>query len=1071
MATFKSLDAIILSLLDYIRIVQPDADTTPGTVFRDVAIDPTAQELSKLYVELRNIANLQSYSAASGSSLDRLAANFSAVRGAGSAASGVAVLTVASLDSDVSIPAGTSVTARNGVRFRTLASTSFAAANSGVYRANASRLRSGLDSAGIADQFALEVAVQAVSPGASGNIGKFSLTGQNISGISNITNTEPFSGGSNAESDATFRARILSIFAGSNIGTALGYINTLRADSRIIDVLAVEPGDPLMTRDGSQVSTSSSGDIILVEPGTGGKVDLYIQGSGLQTNVESYIHKDRSGRGDATSPLNNFVLGQRGISTALNFQQRRREAIRNGQLPLQPVTGFNSVTGSSSGANFIEKFVDSAGVTHGNYELLKDSGAFAGSNFGYDSLHWISNQIDLPDEVITKGIFNGQDATLFSDIREISDIHQNIAFRGESATLSSSDRSIINLQHTPVVTVDRVFNATTGERYTIANVNPDGGAENTSGAIKISGNSLPAPTDSIEVNYLWKQEYDRDVDYDNLSKISPFRTVQDSIDWGYSNRINLEKVTLTFSVSDGYRVVVTHPASRVLDVSTLQSEIVTNNSGKLTVGTTIINILDIKDSSGREVFNTKLANGSFTGSEITLPTDSSLENGQLATVRYNLIDQFSPDGYDLGTFTGNIIKLPLGIGLAPGTTLYASYVADLNTILPTTSLANLPAVVSANSFIVNGATVGSQPITNIFSQNTIVRNLRFAPSYLRINLQGIPSRGRLTIAGKSYTRIEDIVVVTQNGLTFDLKNSILNKMGLSSIPASGFVARVASVQRVTVTSDQQISSTDFTFDLLNYELLNNSYSNATAFINNSLSTTQFKLTDTELNLDNEFTTGQKLKIVYYYCDSSQIENITAGTAGIYYSKFKYASISSISVASGFTTTSGIISGNITITNANQPVSGTSYLTSYSYTAPKEGERITISYNYNKLITDATFAIENVRPITADVLIKQASPLIIDVALKFIPLPTFIQSVNNVQQALEEAITIFVTATGLNTTLDASDIINAAYQVAGVDRITLTKFNLSGKTGLRQTISAGRNEYIVAGAITVEPESR
>jgi hypothetical protein len=166
-----------------------------------------------------------------------------------------------------------------------------------------------------------------------------------------------------------------------------------------------------------------------------------------------------------------------------------------------------------------------------------------------------------------------------------------------------------------------------------------------------------------------------------------------------------------------------------------------------------------------------------------------------------------------------------------------------------------------------------------------------------------------------------------------------------------------------------------------------------------------------------------------------------------------------------------VSGNITITPMNQPISGAGYLATYSYTAPKEGERITVKYNYNKLITDATFSIERVRPITADVLIKQASPLEIDIGVQIVVSEGSATGAANVLQSVEETLTVFTTATGLNTTLDASDIVSAIYQVSGVDRVVITKFNLSGESGIVKSISADRNQYIIAGNISVVQDSR
>ena len=55
----------------------------------------------------------------------------------------------------------------------------------------------------------------------------------------------------------------------------------------------------------------------------------------------------------------------------------------------------------------------------GNFKLSKDTGDFGGSSFGFDKLKWISNEISLDNENITKGIFNGSDSLNFSNINSI----------------------------------------------------------------------------------------------------------------------------------------------------------------------------------------------------------------------------------------------------------------------------------------------------------------------------------------------------------------------------------------------------------------------------------------------------------------------------------------------------------------------------------------------------------------------------------------------------------------------------------------------------------------------------
>ena len=66
----------ILSLIDFFKLAQPDADTKPGTVIRDLFIDAPAGRLSLLYDELAGVSSKQSLRLVVGSDLDKLAKEF-----------------------------------------------------------------------------------------------------------------------------------------------------------------------------------------------------------------------------------------------------------------------------------------------------------------------------------------------------------------------------------------------------------------------------------------------------------------------------------------------------------------------------------------------------------------------------------------------------------------------------------------------------------------------------------------------------------------------------------------------------------------------------------------------------------------------------------------------------------------------------------------------------------------------------------------------------------------------------------------------------------------------------------
>lgn len=1069
MVSFKSLDQIALAMIDFLRLVQPELDTKPGTVSRDLFIDAPASAIAQLYSELQNVSNGQSYSSVSGSDLDALARNYGKTRGTGSPSSGTVFLCTNDLSTSQFYAAGSFVLSKSGLTFKTLSDVSLDPNKSNVYRANALRVQTELDLAGITDRYAVEVGIQCTQNGEVGNVGKFGVSASNLPGISNVVNLVSMSGGSSSETDTAFRNRLLAVFAGSNIGTALGYVNGLLADARIQDVLAVVPGDPLMTRDGTLVETNSNGDRVVINSGTGGKVDLYVQGSALEPFTESFIYKDQSGRGDPTSQANDFVMGQRSINPYLDFQQKRRLLLAAGTLPFQPVDTVVSIVGSSSGPNFTEKVVAADGSVSGSYELVKDEAAFGGSPFGFDKIHFISGSVQLADENETKGPFNGQDPLDFTDVSSIDGVRQEVSVVNEHPVVDSTDRSLLTLLHHPVLTATKVENVSTGERYTVAVQNPDGGSTNTTGRIKISGSTLPTSTDLLQVNYVWNDLFDENLDYDNLRSNVFTRTVQDSLDWGFANRIPEERQTVLYSNQDGYHLVVANLISRLVNVNSRLSDTATNVAGKLVVSQVVENIFSIRSPDGLEVFNTLAANGSFNSTEITLPTDALLDLGQVGTIIYNLADIYSPDGYDNGSFSGSIIRLPEGVASA-GDTVFVDYIAAVSNLLPTTSLTSLPAVGDQNNFIVDSSVVGNQPVTNLYSGSTVVENLRFSPSYLKINLQGISSPGRLTLKGSSLTKIETVATILRDGLTIDLSGAIRTSLGLSQLPASIYVSSVESVERVSLANGT-VSTVDFAFDTLNYGLKQATYSDQAALADSTLSPYSVRLSATPANEAARPITGEKVRLKFYVINSAEVENITATTSGVRVSKNRYVYVDRLSVSTGFLSLSGTVDGTVSIDPFTQPADGSAYFASYTYAAPKEGERIVVSYNYNRLISDSTFAVEKIRPVTADVLVKEAGTEPIDISGTITILSQNQNNASTIKQNVQEVLTSFITSRGLDATIDESDINKAATGVDQVDAFDVSLYNFSGLTGRVQSLSSDRNRYFTVGKIDLSTTIR
>lgn len=1077
MAIFRNFNDLVISFIEYLRLVQPDLDTKPGTVSRDLFIDAPSQQIAALYAELRNVAALQSLFSATGTDLNKLASNYGVRRSQGTASTGVAVFTTNNLDIDIFIPQGSVITANNGITFQTTESATMSSANSNVYKANATRLRSDLDLVGNIDQFAIEVNAQALISGTAGNVGRFALFSQNVSGISNITNLKSFSGGTDQESDAEFRSRILSIFAGSNTGTALGYETAVNSVNGVQDSIVIVPGDPLLIRDGTQTATDNNGNLIVSEPGTGGKVDIYVLGTQLQSEIDSFIYNDQSGRDDPTDPSNDIILGQKGQDTDLDASQRRVTLIANNDLPLQPIENITSVVGSSSGANFIEAFTDSSGRVRGNYELVKDTGDFGGSPFGFDRLHWVANQIELDDEEITKGIFNSIDSLEFADVEEIRDVTQDVLVTNENSIINTANRAQITLRHVPIRSVSRVVNLTTGERYVIANQNPDGsaGQPNTTGNILISGSTLPVGTDVLQVDYTWIKPFDKVFDFDNLKIFNPNRTTQDSVDWGFGNFVKNEPATI---VDDGYgnfTITLTHPIAKVLSVNGFSVSTSAVSNGVITASDTVTNIIDIRRvSDNAELFNTDLGDGVLSGTNsIILPSDSLAEDGDVATLRFNATDYFAVDGYDPGTFDDNVISLTPGVVTESDVPVLVNYVTDVSVLFPEGDISDLPAVQSNNKFLFNTAIIGEQPTSNVLDgDGTFIQNLRRAQSNIRVTANAIVTPGSIVVTGITVKKVTDalIVVTAGSGLEVDLAPAIKADLGVSSLSSNIRLIKVDSFERVNVSRLGEVESIDNTYDLVNYKIKNNTYDLDLALQNSSLTNTKMTLPPTPNNEEALLGTGDIVRVTFYYINIADAESLFFSRSGTLTTSKLFSTITRVAIGAGFQNASGQIIGSLVLQNYNQPISNTIYNADYNYIAPKENERITVTFNNNAIINNATLAIEAVRPITADVLIKAAKAKDIDVTLRIVLLPEFKDQEQTVIQDSIDAVTTFLNANSLGTTIDASDVVSTLYSVSGIDRVQIINFS-TGDSGNVLSITAAKNEYLRAGTTNITTEER
>ena len=939
MAIILSTSQITNRYLDFYRVAQPNLDTKPGTVARDLLIDSIAIRIAENYNELLRVSSAQSITRSVGTDLDNLGSNYNVSRATAGTASGTALLTFNSISSDITIASGALIYGRNGVSFRVISGIVISAANESQYKALATTYRDDLDFIGITDNYAIEVVLEAVTTGTQGNISKYGLVSVSIPGISNVTNVSPFTGGSAGENDASYSSKILSIFSGSNTGTTLGYENLVLSNSSVLDALVVGPGDPLMIRDGSIQQTNENGDLVLtsdgepiiISEGTGGKVDIFVYGRRLVENLDSFIYNDQSGRSDATQSINDYVIGQISGDSKKTITRRRLENIRDGNLPNQPVVNILEVIGSRSGI-FTPQVIDEFGNSIGNYTLSKDDGVYAESCWGQDKLAWVSNSINR-SESLSKNVFNGQDSLLYTDITDISQIYRTVTVINENSTVTTTN-SQIQLSHTPVRTINRVLNVTTGERYVVSDRNPNGntGDLNTDGIITISGKNLPSSSDTLQVDYEWVFYHDPFIDFDSIELSENPRTAIDVIDWGYSNAVRREEKT----IQDGYTITVSHNISSVISVNRVSTETATislSTSGDNLVvqnlTNIVTNVVSIKKINGAEVYNTNKDDGSFDSNRIILPSDTSAQIGDSVIVVYNAFDLFNINN-NTGTFSNNIITLVQDAKnyISLYSVVEINYIANINTLLPSSSISNLPASRNGNGFSLNGATaiIGTQPYTNVYSGTLVTNNLRKAPTRLNINIAGTSEPGVINITGETFTLLEDVVISSiSSGLTQDLSLAIKKGLGIDltyTLSSKIKLARLVSFEKVELSSGV-VTNVLKSYDVIGYSLNDNSYDIDTTVKNTSLNSTEVILPTTTTNIATPIVVGDSIRLTMYVVTEDATENVSFSTNGSLFTDEKFAYIDSIDVSSGFKSGS-TIQGSLTISAMNQPTTGNRY---------------------------------------------------------------------------------------------------------------------------------------------------
>lgn len=571
--------------------------------------------------------------------------------------------------------------------------------------------------------------------------------------------------------------------------------------------------------------------------------------------------------------------------------------------------------------------------------------------------------------------------------------------------------------------------------------------------------------------------------------------VADAIDWGVANGIIREAVLMERTEDNlEYQITTEYPISRIISVYTSTEETGTASMIEVTADISLLgitlededdvvtNIVSIVDANGLETYNTRAADGTFSGRVVYFPSDTPAVSGGEYTVIYNKVELYNVENTD-GSFSDTTIIMPSSDILEGAEVLdtvedlflteddvYIDYIANIEEILPSQSLSDLPAsgITGSNSLVNSSFSAiesSNQPIFYTFDNSNEPNGLyKFSPSRLSISVTGTNTQGKIKVSGETLTRAEFTVFasVAVSDLTVTLKSEIKDFFGVTSIPSSIGIARI---DKVTVVDTKE------EFDISGYATSLTTYDSRSAVLDSDLETYEFTLPSTESNSEISLSSGQQLKISLLLYNTADFEDIFYSADGTAYTDKVFGRISTISVSSGFRSAVGSLVGSVSVAPKNQPENSNTYFTDYDFKAPKEGERITVRYNLNRIITDVTTSLEGVRSITADVLVKEAFGLPVDVQGEIVINENAENSSSTIRENVENAVVNLLNTTTLGGTIDYSDIISVATGISGVDSINVSLFNEADEKGRRSYIKALDNQVIEANSVTFKVVSR
>lgn len=201
-------------------------------------------------------------------------------------------------------------------------------------------------------------------------------------------------------------------------------------------------------------------------------------------------------------------------------------------------------------------------------------------------------------------------------------------------------------------------------------------------------------------------------------------------------------------------------------------------------------------------------------------------------------------------------------------------------------------------------------------------------------------------------------------------------------------------------------------------------------------------------------------LIYVDLDDSEalvfIENGTQVTASLFYGVDNITTQVIIDKA-----LTNLTSEVVSIAALDQPAPGAQYLTSYTFTAPLEGEAITVAYTYNDTVRTVANAVEAERILTSDTLTRAGVEVPVRIEASVLIASGF--SANAITIDVSNALaTFFEAQAAFGSTITIADIQSTIANVTGVTSVGLSVLSRTPAAVIEDIVLTTR-EYAVLAA--------